>query len=193
MLNIYYQPHANHAQETLFIEWLLQNFPDAQIVNDRFHFNPNHLDCFLQTREIIEKLEADNLLPNQRRLNCLDWLGNCPPQIKIALNPNRISFDVVIEQDKQIYFWEFHETQHRNLAVNSEAPIYNAIDDGIILVPRYLQRLLRDIWRVKCFPNYTIIWFDWFAQYQHEYQPELQTGFHEFHLPNLFSFRNFLI
>ena len=193
MFTIYYQPHKRRIREAAFVQHLVQTFQQAQIVHGRFNIDPKYLDCFVQKEEIVAKLEVDNLLPNQRRQNCLELLANCPSQIKIALNPNRISFDVVVERDKQIYYWEFHEEQHRNLGVNRLQQIYNAADNEIILVPRYLQRFIRDIWRVKCFRPYTIVWYDWFAQYQHEYQPELREGFHEFHLPNDFSFRNFLI
>lgn len=191
-VNIYYQPHANHTKEMGFVEHLVETFPQARIIPHNFPIDANYLNCFVQKDELIAKLQADNLLPNQRRQNCLHFLADCPPQIKIATNPNFVSFDVVIELDEQIYYWEFHEQQHRNLAVGRLSPVYNAENNDVIHVPRYLQRLIRDVWRAKYFRPYSIVWFDWFAQNQHEYKPKLQEGLHEFYLPDQFSFRDFL-
>lgn len=195
MFNIYYQPHKKRLLEAAFFQHLVRSFPKAQVINNKFSIDPEYLNCFIQRNEIIAKLERDTLLPRQRRLKCLELLKKCPPQIKVTSNINRISFDIVIEQNQQIYYWEFQESQHRNLKnkkLKKSPLIYNAIDNNGIEVPRYLQRLIRDVWRASCFPSYTIVWYDWFERNQHTYKPELKTHFDEMCLPGKFSFRAFL-
>jgi hypothetical protein len=191
MLTIYYKPHSKRVREAVFVEHLKMAFPQARLVLDNFRISPTYLDRFVQTSDILAALEADNLLPKQPRQHCLDLLATCPSQIKIARDPGRILFDVVVEQDDQIYYWEFHEEQHWKLTVTRIQTIYDAGNNAPIPVPRYLQRLIRDIWRVMYFHPYTIVWHDWFARHQREYRPELREGFHELYLPGTFSFSTF--
>jgi len=59
-----------------------------------------------------------------------------------------------------------------------------------ILVPRYLVRLLKDIWRWKNLNNYKIIWADWFQLHSSELIDLLEHGKQEYGFENTFQFKN---
>ena len=174
--------------EIVFFDTLKKRFP---IIPQYRQVDPRCLDKCVDRDKLVDWLEADKLLPATRRNRCIEVLRGCPSQLKVALEPSRISFDFVVMQDGQPYYWEFHERQHRELKKDRPwREIYR--DDGSPLkVPRYLQRLVRDVWRVLYFRPYTIVWFDWFAANQASYLPSLQTGLNEFHIRDGFSFQKF--
>lgn len=193
MINIYHNPHHNNVGESFFAYFLSIKFPNANFVYESYQVDNERLNNSIDTQELIMNLKNDFLLPENAKERCLEILGNCPPYIRVANNPNNISFDFVITEDERVFYWEFHEKQHRNLTVNQDSYLYNAENNQRITVPRYLQRLIRDVWKVRYLKNYTIIWQDWFIQNCYNYQPELQLGFHEYFLPNKFSFGKFLV
>ena len=192
-MNIFHSPRANCVGESLFVCFLRKHFPNANYVEESYPIQVEYLENSVSAQSLIAALEQDHYLPNAAKETCLEILtNNCPPNIKIALNPNRISFDVVITLDKETFYWEFHEKQHRNLADPRNKQIYNAENDEVIIVPRYLQRLIRDVWRFQNFRPYTIVWQDWFVANCYTYKPQLQAGVHEFYLPDEFSFSEFI-
>ena len=163
---------------------------NAEHVSTDFIIDPAFLCHPVDSRQLVRWLEADRLLPARRREQCIKHLLTLPEQIAVALSSNRISFDFVVEQGEERYYWEFHEQQHLKLTVARLELIY-ALDGSEYRVPRYLQRLLRDVWRVECFRDLTIVWHDWFERNKNSYVPAITRGFHEYHRPGTFSFRAF--
>lgn len=190
-MNIYHKPHSNCVGQSLLVCFLRKHFSQANFIAESYTVPAELLDNYVNTQQLIVALENDQHLPDAPKQNCLAVLNNCPAYLKVALHTNRISFDIVIISDEGNFYWEFHENQHRNLSVVRGSNVYNAETKEIITVPRYVQRLVRDVWRFQNFENYTIVWQDWFVANCYDYQPQLQPGLKEFSLPNKFSFSDF--
>lgn len=186
---IYHQPHESRKQEAAFRRAF--NFPEVRSIDENYPIDPNSLDLLVDTDRLIHSLQRDTKLPAAKRQRCIEILGDCPSQIKVALEPRRISFDLVVVADNVPYYWEFHEEQHRRLTIERPKNIYSP-DGAPIEVPRFLQRLVRDVWRTQYFRPYTIVWSDWFAGHSQPDPVRLEPGFREFHLPGAFSFRGLL-
>ncbi|MGD0793823.1 MAG: hypothetical protein ABR920_18820 [Terriglobales bacterium] len=155
-----------------------------------FALDPAKLNCPVSTPGLLACLNADCSLPKAKRQGCIDLVGRLPAQIRVATKPSRISFDLVVEHDGRTYYWEFHEEQHRRLTVRRARPVYRPNGEEL-WVPRFLQRLVRDVWRVKTFPDFTIVWCDWFETHRQSFDPVIAPGFREHYLPGRFSFEKF--
>jgi hypothetical protein len=190
MSRIYYRPHRNHHREAAFFNALKKGFSEAKVINESYEVDPKYLNCYIKTHRLIAWLQADKLLPYRKREQCIEVLSNCPDQLKVALTTSRISFDIVVVQDEKAYYWEFHEEQHRKLPDSRRKKVFTS-NGTAIEIPRYLQRLIRDVWRALYFRPYTIVWYDWFACNEKNYEPCLFTGFREFHDSENFSFQAF--
>lgn len=190
-MNIYYRPHKSHKSEAVFFQTFRRQFPNANFPNENYRVEEDYLEKHVHTPSLLAALSKDEHLPPAKRENCHQCLLTCPTNIKINHNPAYISFDIVITADGKTYYWEFHENQHRRLTVNRTSKIYNAKTGAAIIVPRYVQRLVRDIWRVQHFRPYTIVWKDWFEINQNTFKPKLQPDFQEYVQPAQFSFREF--
>lgn len=151
------------------------------------------MDKFVDKNSLITALVKENYLPFNAKDSCLEILtaNHFPERIKIALNSKDISFDIVITSDEGTFYWEFHEKQHRALSDSRLKRIYNAENNEVISVPRYFQRLVRDVWRFQNFDPYTIVWQDWFIENCYTYKPQLQSDLYEYSLQNCFSFSEF--
>jgi hypothetical protein len=189
MTRIYWTPHESRQREREFVAWLHAYF-GGELLNERFPLAPASLDYLLEKSQLITWLDADRCLALSRRQRCIDGLCELPSHIRIAMKATNVSFDVVIQQCGHTYYWEFHEQQHRSLTVDRLTPIYG-LDGHEYRIPRFLQRLLRDVWRIKAFPNVSIFWDDWFARMSSCSQPSMIHGFREYHLPGKFSFKSF--
>jgi hypothetical protein len=192
-MNIYHSPNINCAGEAFFAYFLKKQFPHAKYLAESYLIAPEYLNSFVDKQLLISALEQDKKLPIAAKKHCLEYLGNvdCPETIKVALNPNDISFDCVITTDENVFYWEFHENQHRKLTVSRNSRIYNAENDEVFFVPRYIQRLVRDVWRFQNFDFYTIVWQDWFISNCYEYEPELIKARNEHALEHQFNFSDF--
>jgi hypothetical protein len=191
MITIYHKPHSARHSEASFVQALRRQFPDAHYRTENYPIAEQYLHKFVQTQSLLAALDRDQRLPLKQRTMCRSILAACPPHLQVAHDPRRISFDVVMTMENAEYYWEYHESQHRGLTVTRPQQIYDAATGTAITVPRYVQRFVRDIWRLQYFRSYTIVWKDWFETHQTAYQPQLQSGFHEYVLPHTFSFRTF--
>jgi hypothetical protein len=160
-------------------------------VSERFDLAPASLDYLLDKSKLLAWLEADCILPSAKRCLCAEELAKLPDQIRVATMITRVTFDLVIQDDGHTYYWEFHEEQHRSLAVDRRSLAYGP-DGRDHFVPRFLQRLIRDIWRIKAFPNVTVVWYDWFEKRHLPNELFMSHGFREYCLPERFSFTTFL-
>lgn len=192
MIHIYYKPHSSRLSERRFFNHLLSTFPEATVTTTVFPFPEYIADFALTTSRLIHLLQKDTYLAPMKRAVCLNLLSQCPDEIKVVQNALSISFDIILTAGELVYYWEFHEDQHRSLNVTRPQKIYDALSNQPITVPRFFQRFLRDIWRAIHFEPYTIVWKDWFEVNQSAYIPALQGGFHEYVLPNRFSFERLL-
>ena len=191
MLTIYNKPHRSRQAEAAFVQALRVQFPEATFVAENYPISEQFLAKYVHTPSLLAALDTDTRLSARQREQCRAILSTCPEQLQVALDPKRISCDVVITDEQRSYFWEYHENQHRSLNVIRPQHIYDAQTGKAVTVPRFVQRLVRDIWRLQYLWPYTIVWKDWFAQQQSRYQPQLQQGLHEYVLPNRFSFKTF--
>jgi len=191
MITIYHKPHSARQSEACFVQALQRQFPQASYRAENYAIATSYLHKYVQTQHLLAAIDHDQHLPAKQRSLCRAILADCPPELQVAHDPTRISFDVVITTDDGTFYWEYHEDQHYRLTVTRPQHIYDAATGVAITVPRYLQRLVRDIWRLQYFQPYTIVWKDWFETRQTTYQPQLQPGSHEYGLPQRFSFLTF--
>lgn len=95
-MRIFHKPRANCVGESLFVCFLRKHFPKANYVEESYPIQAEYLENSVNTQLLIAALEQDHYLPVAAKENCLGILTNeCPPNIKVALNPNSISFDIV--------------------------------------------------------------------------------------------------
>jgi hypothetical protein len=186
---IYHSQHRSGRREREFVAWL-HAYLGGEIFNERFPFAPSSLSYLIDSSGLFAWLDADRCLPLRRRQKCIDQLSTLPSQLRVAMKTGDLSFDVVVQQAGHTYYWEFHEEQHRNLKDDRPRIIYGA-DGQQYAVPGCFQRLLRDVWRIKAFPNVSIVWDDWFASEGRSTSPALIHGFREYHLRHRFSFKDF--
>jgi hypothetical protein len=145
----------------------------------------------MNTTEIINRLESDEFLPNKRKIEIISILNSIPHDILVIDSLSDISVDFSLEISSKLYFYELHESQHRTLSVKRPSRIYS-LEGKVIFVPRFIQRFLRDIWRIKYLPNYKIIWADWFEKNHTNFIFNLNSDFVEYCLPDKFSFSKLL-
>lgn len=189
MIILHHKTRTGTGEERFF-QRLAAKVSTFRHVDAPYAIDPKLLDVEVETAVLRSALEADIHLPPKRRGRCLDLLATCPEALRVAQRPSDIEPDVVGEVDGTPYRWEFHEHQHRDLSVSRLAPVYSSAGQRIE-VPRYFQRLVRDVWSVLAFPNFTIVWWDWFAA-NPGFSPELRSGLREHSLPDRFSFFHLL-
>jgi hypothetical protein len=190
---LYCQPNVKRTSESIFFSALKNHHPNALVSNSNFYVPPDTLDQFLDVEQIIRWLETESYFPTKKRLEGLDILKTFPsPQLRIAFTPKEISFDFVLQKNDRYYFWEFQERQHAKLKDDRPKRVYTPTGDPVV-VPRFFQRLIRDLWRLSFFRPYTSVWKDWFeSDFRASECLETADGYREFHLPGKFSFKGFL-
>lgn len=184
-----YRDRRNGKQNDLF-RVLMTQFPDAEVVWKSYKIDATYLDRLVDRSLLLSWLRTDRLLPANARDLCLATLtkDECPSSFKVARTP--LSCDFVLECDGRPYFWESHEEQHKTLTDYRKKRVYDA-DGKPFEVPRGLQRLIRDVWRVLYLRPYTIVWRYRDDHTPMTYVPSLLDGLHEFPYPGEFSFRQF--
>lgn len=159
---------------------------------ENYRLEKNQYDSSVIIAPIIESLKNDKYLPKKRAQNCIDVLRQIKlnhERVVVFESESKISFDFTIKTNSDLFFFEFHEDQHKELKVNRQSKIFD-IHGNEILVPRYLQRLLKDIWRWKNLSNYKIVWADWFNSSSNLILDLLEKGRIEYGLKDTFQFKN---
>lgn len=185
MVNVIHAPHINRIREARFREALLTSLPGSVLETRCFRPEAKSLSCLVDRDQLLRQLATDTRLPTRRRVSLMDELRNLPEQIRIACNPNQVSFDFAMVKSGKTFLIEFHEEQHRNLKDNRQKKVYSK-DEKEFTVPRFVQRFLKDVWRIQTMPNVSIVWFDWFAQYGDRRLKLPVEGFREFSIPGRF-------
>lgn len=187
-IQIYYKTHKQREKEKLFFTSICDELVSPIHVNEKYLVQEEDINNYLYTKHIITCLEHDKYL-GKRKTEGIEILKTLPDKLKISQNSRNISFDIVIVNNNMEFYYEFHEKQHYSLKSKICSPIYDDKNNEY-RIPRYLQRLLRDIWRVQYFPSLKIIWWDYFNEYG--YKMELTNKFEEFYLKDKFSFTELL-
>ncbi len=182
---LYHTPHAARPRESRFAEVLCGRL-GATRVDTSFPTPEAFLQVSLDAKSVAAALLKDAMLPETRRQQCLVVLKALPERIFVARQAKDISFDCVVEEDHRLFFWEFHEEQHRTLKDARPKRVFGS-DGAPYEVPRYLQRLLRDVWRAQSAKDLTVVWWDWFEQQEGHFSPQLLPGFHEFRVAGTFG------
>jgi len=182
---IYWKPYSNRKRETAFGQVVLATFGGLHLPQE-FTLDRRLLRMPVDARRLEAGLAMDQALPRKRRDLCRQSLATLPDEVIVALDPAQISVDFVVVTEEDYYCWEFHERQHSSLSVDRAKPVYDSSGTEY-RVPRFLQRLIRDVWRLQNLPNLTVVWHDWFAANYGRYIPELSAGCVEHHLDGRFS------
>jgi hypothetical protein len=190
MVQVFNKPHSSRVREGEFLAALLSAHT-AVHVSENFALARGAIERHVDTKQLSQVLREDRYLPNGRRQRLIEVLSKLPEKVLVTLDPKKISFDFVIVRGTEQYFFEFHEKQHGALTVDRPQNVYDLAGQAYV-VPRFVQRFVRDVWRAQNFPDYTIVWHDWFARHREQQVGELLRGFHEYHLPGTFSFRELL-
>jgi len=192
-VTFFYQSNRLRKSELAFFQALKDYYPNSQTLNQHFLVKPDSVNQFVETKKVVDWLMRDSYLPNKKRLSCLEIAKNFRSEfIRVARQPSEISFDIVAETSNEFFYWEFHEKQHVGLSVDRPKYVYTP-DGTPVEVPRYFQRLIRDVWRVFYFSSYTVVWKNWFEKSENTSESlELSKDFREFSLDEKFSFRRFI-
>jgi hypothetical protein len=193
-MDVWHNVRSNTRYENKFTDYLMSAYENITINNQNPDLDPDLLNVTINAGKLLVSLESDNYLSPKRRTKCIEILRNLDcDEIQVALEISKVSFDYKIYYKDTYYYLELHEEQHRNLKDSRMKNIF--CDSMPIKVPRYLQRLARDCWRLKCAKefgfNYTIIWFDYFNKHGTP-KDFLSEGIHEYYLPGKFSFKRFM-
>lgn len=185
-MELYYQPHISRKREASFVAHLCKHLPITNI-NTTYYPLPETLAMNTLSIRQIEKAVAVCSLPHTKKQKLIAALVVLPDIIKVTTAMNQMTCDIVIVDNNIPFFFEFHEEQHRTLKSERPKHIFSMECEKII-VPRYVQRFLRDIWRSLYLRPFTVIWADWFESHNH-IPPVLQQGYWEYGKIGKFSFR----
>lgn len=189
MTKIFYRPHGLRQRERQFFEHLCSTLSIEIWIQDDYPLPESILRQSVSRAELMRCLEKDTVLPIEAKNRCCSSLLACPESIIIAQQVNRVSVDFVVTQSGQPYFFEFHELQHRRLIDNRPKAVFDA-DGNPYEVPRCLQRLIRDIWRIQNLQPLSIVWSDWFEHNSGKYVPILGSNNREYSMPGAFCFES---
>lgn len=189
MKAILFKPRPDRKKEIDFFKFLMKKLECYDHINENFLLSKDFLNKPLCISKVIKALELNNTISTKKRLKTIEALSILPDQIIVARKIEEVSVDFTIKKDNQIHFIEFHESQHRYLSVSRPTSIYS-LDNNKYQVPRFTQRLLKDIWRWENLPNYKIVWWDWFDKNKMKLNVEelLSNNKMEYYTNGKFSF-----
>jgi hypothetical protein len=164
-MKIYNKPKSNQAKEKSFQTYLLTKLKEYKHVNETYTLCKDEFaSLFIDVRKIERQLKIDNSISDRKKASVINILSKLPHKVRVAEACNLVSVDfLVVDAQNQKTYIEFHERQHRALTVNSLTPVFDN-QFNRYEIPRFVQRILKDIWRFENLPNYKIVWFDWFCR-----------------------------
>lgn len=193
MREVYFNPHSSRKKEHLFFNQLIENYPMITHIKENYRLPSLLLNNKINVREIEGQLLDFDKISHRKKQSVLESLSILPNEVFVAKTIADVSVDYVfIDENNETVFIEFHEKQHKNLSGSRMTPIFDEIGNRFE-IPRYTQRLLKDIWRCNNLDNYKIVWWDWFETNRSVTLEELlKSSKNEFHLENKFSFNQLL-
>jgi len=186
MIIIYFKTHCNRKAEKIFFDYLKSGYKNITHIDKNYKLPDEYINKLIDTNELFISIETSQHIAEKKKKIIREFLNNLPNKIKVAKNITNLSVDIVIDDNGQLTFIEFHEKQHYRLSDKRLKPIFSKLDERYE-IPRFLQRLIKDIWRWENLTNYKIVWQNWF-----ENTHDLTIKFdekknEEFVLPNKFS------
>jgi len=182
-IKIYNKTNSKRKKELAFLNKLKELYPNSVHIDENYRLD-NDINPVYNTNSLITELESYVKITDKKRERCIQELSKIPEELRVFENTRNISVDFTLEESNELKFIEFHERQHR-IDSNKRNSIIYTIDQQQIIIPRYLQRLIRDAWRWENLDNFTIIWWDWFEKKQTEMK-RIEEGKHEFSLETKF-------
>ncbi|MCH2547123.1 MAG: hypothetical protein MK052_05905 [Alphaproteobacteria bacterium] len=159
-MEIFYKAKKRCDGEGVFAGALAEAF-QAKVRPEHYKL-PDGMPLTLKTDHALKRLRTQ-LPPCKSGPQLREHIQNLPPTVKIYTSIKRVNCDVVIVSNGRAHFIEYHEDQHRNLKDARSRKIFTE-DGEAIMVPRYVQRYLRDIWRIEHLHPLTIMWEDQFER-----------------------------
>lgn len=191
-MKLYHCRHTTYKVEHEFLSKIYESIPSFEFINQNYNLSTIGLNKELDISNLISLINKDFFLPKNKKRVLISVLNELPSKILIVQDLRKITVDFVFDTDNGLFFFELHENQHKKLTGTRASFIYLP-DDVKYVVPRFVQRFLRDIWRVQRLPNYNIVWDDWLYLNKTKMDFSFKDKFHEMHLPGSFSFANFLM
>ena len=193
MTTIYFKQHEKREKEKIFFKFLKSVLPNAEHVNHNYLLDEELLTKFIDIPKTIRLLKKDIKLSASKRNQTIAALTMLPDKVYVARSINEVSVDFAIVKDKKVQFIELHEKQHSQLSVSRLTPIVCS-NNQRFEIPRFAQRLLKDIWRLENLPNYKIVWWDWFDKNKNtsSLTDILKADKIEFSITDKFSLSNLL-
>jgi hypothetical protein len=185
-VTVHYVPQKNRRREAAFFAAVMQAHRGSVHLAESCRLDARNLDHVVDARKLTHELRRDALLPMAKRIEAIACIEKLPSRLRVALEPRQVTCDIVVKSDHDTFYVEFHEEQHRRLTVRRQSLIYSEGGETYY-VPRFVQRLVRDVWRVEALRNVTVVWCDWFAQCSSGVAPRLSQGFQEFAVAGQFE------
>lgn len=101
MIEIYHAPHASRQREARFFE-AFQSL-GAKPVPTNYRLPAELLERLVDRQALLDSLSRDRKLSALKRQRCIAILQTCPPHIKVALDVERISCDIVVVAEGKPY------------------------------------------------------------------------------------------
>lgn len=161
MTTVYFKQHIKREKEKTFFNFLNSEFPNADHIDNNYPLDEKLLTNFIDIPKTTRLLKNDTKLPSSKRNQTIAALATLPDKVYVARSINEVSVDFTIVINNKVHFIELHEKQHSQLSVSRLTPI-RCSNNQRFEIPRFAQRLLKDLWRLENLPNYKIVWWDWF-------------------------------
>lgn len=193
MKEVYFRPHSSRQKEFLFFKTLIKHYPKINHIERNYPLPISLLEKKINVRDVEQKLIKCDEISIKKKKAVLESLATLPKEVLVAKAISEVSVDFVfIDKNDEITFLEFHEKQHRNLSVSRATPIFDEFGNRYE-IPRYSQRLLKDIWRVEHLLNFKIIWWDWFESNPNISLEKITENLEsELYIDHKFSFKKLL-
>ncbi|MFT3934419.1 MAG: hypothetical protein QM726_12430 [Chitinophagaceae bacterium] len=186
MTTIYFKKHSNRKSEKVFFNYLMSLYSDIIHVDENYLLDSHYIDKHISTTRILKFINKSTFISDKKKAIAFEVLSKLPQNIKVAKEISDLSIDYVIKDKNHLTFIEFHEKQHYRLSDYRLRPIFTT-DNERREIPRFLQRLMRDIWRWENLRNFKIVWHNWFDKNQKTLVKFHKDQNEEFVLPNKFS------
>lgn len=190
-ITLFHNRHSTYKNEQQLLPFFYKQFPELTIVDKKFDLTRFNLNPEINLSHLISCLNKEKVLPKRIRNKLLKALEILPERILVIRNFKDISIDFILEINGEFYFYEYNENQHKLLSDKKPCAVYS-IDRKTIIVPKYGQQFIRDIWKIENFKNLKIIWHDWFTVNKEKFALELDSNFFEYFLEDSFSYSTFL-
>ena len=165
MKKIYFKPHPKRNLEKEFFKYL--TFGERyEHISENYSLPPSYIDKLIDTTQLKLAIDRNLQIKSHKKIDLISSLDTLPRKVRVAKSIKEVSVDFVIEENCNITFIEFHEKQHYRLSDKLLRLIFS-VDYERLEIPRFLQRLIKDVWRWQYLPNFKIVWHNWFDLNKH--------------------------